>query len=117
MNAPETFREQVDTFFQVDHDSGSIPLRLAEVADERVGVLLSTRRAGIADAVHRSGDRLERGANRLPGLFQRTRPGAAGTVKDRFRLAVRFDDILPAVLSPVTAELVRRDRSLRRCYS
>jgi hypothetical protein len=37
MNDPETFREQLDTVFQVDHDSGVIPLRLAEVADERVG--------------------------------------------------------------------------------
>jgi hypothetical protein len=37
MNDPETFREQLDTVFQVDHDSGPIPLRLAEVADERVG--------------------------------------------------------------------------------
>ena len=37
MNRPETFREQLDTIFQVDHESGPIPLRLAEVADERVG--------------------------------------------------------------------------------
>jgi hypothetical protein len=37
MNDPETFREQLDTVFQVDHGSGSIPLRLAEVADERIG--------------------------------------------------------------------------------
>jgi hypothetical protein len=37
MNAPETFREQLDTVFHVDHESGPIPLRLAEVGDERVG--------------------------------------------------------------------------------
>jgi uncharacterized protein DUF6916 len=37
MNDPETFREQLDTVFQVDHDSGTIQLRLAEVADEHIG--------------------------------------------------------------------------------
>jgi hypothetical protein len=37
MNAPERFREQLDTIFQVHHDSGAIPLRLAEVADGRTG--------------------------------------------------------------------------------
>ena len=37
MNNPETFREQLDTVFLVDHESAPIPLRLAEVADERAG--------------------------------------------------------------------------------
>src|ERR1700726_5082088 len=37
MNDPETFREQLDTVFQVDRDSGAIPLRLAQVADEPTG--------------------------------------------------------------------------------
>ena len=34
---PATFRAQIDTVFGVDHDSGPVPLRLAEVADERIG--------------------------------------------------------------------------------
>jgi len=34
---PAAFRAQIDTVFDVDHDSGAVPLRLAEVADERSG--------------------------------------------------------------------------------
>jgi hypothetical protein len=37
MNRPETFREQIDTIFEVDHDSGPTALRLAEVTDQRGG--------------------------------------------------------------------------------
>ena len=37
MNDPATFRNELDTVFQVAHDSGPVPLRLAEVGDERVG--------------------------------------------------------------------------------
>jgi hypothetical protein len=36
MNDPETFREQLETIFQVDDASGTIPLRLVEVTDEGV---------------------------------------------------------------------------------
>jgi uncharacterized protein DUF6916 len=36
MNDPETFREQLDTIFQLDDPSGPIQLRLVEVADEGV---------------------------------------------------------------------------------
>ena len=37
MNDPDRFREQVDTIFRVDHDSGPIQLRLVEVADGPAG--------------------------------------------------------------------------------
>jgi hypothetical protein len=37
VNDPATFREQLDTIFRVDHESGAIPLRLAEVAGPRIG--------------------------------------------------------------------------------
>jgi hypothetical protein len=36
MNDPEGFREQLDTIFHVDHASGPIQLRLADVTDEHV---------------------------------------------------------------------------------
>ena len=37
MTDPATYREQLDTIFRVDHASGSIRLRLAEVTGERIG--------------------------------------------------------------------------------
>lgn len=40
MNQPELFREHLDTVFMVDRDADSIPLRLAEVSDERIGANL-----------------------------------------------------------------------------
>lgn len=36
MDSPETFREQLDTVFQVDDETDPIQLRLVEVADEGV---------------------------------------------------------------------------------
>jgi len=37
MNDPDAYREQVDTVFQVEHQAGPVPLRLAEVADQGTG--------------------------------------------------------------------------------
>ena len=36
MNDPAIYRAHVDTVFRVEHPSGTISLRLAEVADERI---------------------------------------------------------------------------------
>lgn len=37
MNNPAMFKAQLDTVFQVEHETGTIPLRLADVTDERAG--------------------------------------------------------------------------------
>jgi hypothetical protein len=36
VNDSQAFREQLDTVFKVEHESGSIPLRLAEVSADRI---------------------------------------------------------------------------------
>jgi hypothetical protein len=34
---PETYRDQIDTVFRVNHDAGLVPLRLVEIADSPLG--------------------------------------------------------------------------------